>query len=708
MDQPIMLPLDQIKRCIVEKESFVLQGGAGSGKTETLKQTVQFVTENYPEKKIVCITHTNKAVDEIISRVGSEHEISTIHSFLNSLIGSYKRNLLKLLPELFHVSKFERIHVEQYNDEKTQKLEEHKRYEKTYKSFIKRRFTVLGEAIDKVIGKREYDKDPEKYNNELNALIEELNFSISCSIAQHSYNDISYNKTPFNNFSNATFGHDGLVDISALLFERYPNIGKIVSDKYDCIFIDEYQDTNESIIQSLLSYMPDSRKTTVGLFGDSEQAIYEDGIGSAVNFINAGRLALIEKEDNFRCSPQVIDVANKFRSDTLTQEVALKEIDGVLESKESREGSAKLIYAIKGTKPEKPKGLKQNSTPEEKGEHSSRVDQYDNQLELYKAENTRKLDALINHAKHGIGEHMVLKLPNKAVAQDAGFGNLYKLFNDCYSNPREKIKEHLDKLQFGQLAEILKLFESSKTEKKIFNRLITQLKRQGFVIRTSHDKKSLHTTLSALSNSGKSAHEVIVDAINTKIIPIADSRKAYLYRKNSELKQIESEYYLDAFKKLKEKGCNTKLRMIKYLKENETKNISEKIIEDQFEERMSDIRTQEFYKGLFGTNINFEEILAFYRYEDDDSNFMTMHKTKGTGIENVIVVLEEYNWTKYDFSSCFKQGDNNSARQALTTKLLYVACSRTIKNLVCVRLIDDSNEAENMKVFFEDCTEVVV
>jgi DNA helicase-2/ATP-dependent DNA helicase PcrA len=699
MDQPIMLPIDKIKRCIVEKQSFVLQGGAGSGKTETLKRTVQFVAKNHPEKKILCITHTNKAVDEIISRVGSEHKISTIHSFLSSLIKPYKRNLLKLLPELFHVPKFERLHLEQYSDEKAQNSEEHKRYKKTHGIFDKRRFTVLGEATEKVIGKREYDKDPEKYNTEINALIDELNHSISDSIEQHRHGDVSYNETPFNSFKSATFGHDGLVTISALFFERYPNIGKIVSDKYDCIFIDEYQDTNESVIQSLLNHIPDNRKVTVGLFGDSEQAIYEDGIGSAVKLINAGRLKLIEKEDNFRCSPQVIKVANKFRSDTLTQEVALKKINGVLESKESREGSAKLIYAIKGPKPEKPEGLQKNSTAK---------DEHENQLDIYKAENTRKLEALIEHAKKGIGAHMVLKLPNKFVAQDAGFGNLYNLFNDRYSSlsPREKIKEDLDELQFGQLAETSKLFESSKTEKKVFNRLIAHLKRQGFVIRTRDDKKTLHASLSAISNSTKPAYEVILDAIKAKLIPISDARRAYLYRKDSELKRIENEGYFNAFKALREKGCNTKLQMIKYLKENDLPNMSEEIIQDQFEERMDDIRSQEFYEGLFSANISFEEILAFYRYEDDNSNFMTMHKTKGTGIENVIVVLEEYNWTKYDFSSCFKQEDNNPARQALTKKLLYVACSRTIKNLICVRLIDDASEPEMMQEFFDDCQEV--
>lgn len=63
-------PLDEIKKCIKDDDNFVLQGGAGSGKTEILKQTLEYLSLTYPHKKIACITHTNLAVDEIKSRVG--------------------------------------------------------------------------------------------------------------------------------------------------------------------------------------------------------------------------------------------------------------------------------------------------------------------------------------------------------------------------------------------------------------------------------------------------------------------------------------------------------------------------------------------------------------------------------------------------------------------------------------------------------------
>ncbi len=43
----------------------MLQGGAGSGKTEALKDLLQYMEHKSPDEKLVCITHTNLAVEEI-------------------------------------------------------------------------------------------------------------------------------------------------------------------------------------------------------------------------------------------------------------------------------------------------------------------------------------------------------------------------------------------------------------------------------------------------------------------------------------------------------------------------------------------------------------------------------------------------------------------------------------------------------------------
>lgn len=706
MDQPVIDPLEKIKECIGNEQSFVLQGGAGSGKTETLKRTVSFCKEKFPNKKIVCITHTNKAVDEIIDRVGLEVEVSTIHSFIGGLVKPYKRNLLEHLPELFCLPLFEELCIDHYGgDDKARKAGEHKRYKALHETLASRRSIVLQKDTKKVTGKREYDKDPSSFNSALNAGIEELNDAVRESIKQHHYKDVAYNDTPFDNFKNATFGHDGLIKIAALLFSNYSNLGKIVRDKYDCIFIDEYQDTDEKIIDSLIYSTPNDG-LAVGLFGDSEQAIYDDGIGSATRFIDDGRLKLIEKEDNYRCSPQVIEVANKFRSDGLVQKVGLKKVDGKLEEPEEREGEVTFYYSIKPPAPEKPTSPKKGDSDEIRNAYLIAKEKFDLEIEEYNLDLSRRLEDLTFFAQADIGEHVLLKLPNKSVARDANFGNLYDLFDAKFRDTREEIKKQLDRLQFGQLSEILQLFGKSSEDIRSYNKLIGLLKKQGFSIKNKKDKRELYRMLEEFSMSDESAYVVMEQAINAGLISLSDSHKSYLTRRDRELERFAEDASFSAFKKLLKYGYNTKKQMCDYLAENDDVDLAVDVVEERYEQLKKDVQSEEFFSGLFGKDIKLKEVLAFFKYENDDSNFMTMHKTKGTGIENVVVVLDEFKWNKYDFGSCFRAEDDNPARQALTKRLLYVACSRAKKNLRCVRLLDDLGEVKNISNYFDSCVSV--
>ena len=98
--------IEDCKSCIDNKKSFVLQGGAGSGKTETLKELLIYINQTNPKAKVMCITHTNVAVNEILSRTGNAFPVSTIHSFLNSLIKDYKKNIHTVIGELFYIPEF--------------------------------------------------------------------------------------------------------------------------------------------------------------------------------------------------------------------------------------------------------------------------------------------------------------------------------------------------------------------------------------------------------------------------------------------------------------------------------------------------------------------------------------------------------------------------------------------------------------------------
>ena len=85
---------EQVIACINTGKSFVVTGGAGSGKTELLKTILYKLKDKYPNKKIICITHTNVAVDEIKNRIDNIYDVSTIHSFCQKNISNYNKRTI--------------------------------------------------------------------------------------------------------------------------------------------------------------------------------------------------------------------------------------------------------------------------------------------------------------------------------------------------------------------------------------------------------------------------------------------------------------------------------------------------------------------------------------------------------------------------------------------------------------------------------------
>lgn len=94
--------LKEIDKCIKNNNNFLLSGGAGSGKTYSLVQTINLIKEKYNNKTIACITYTNVAVNEIRERVINDKDfiVSTIHDFLWESIKNYQKELKNCLVEL--------------------------------------------------------------------------------------------------------------------------------------------------------------------------------------------------------------------------------------------------------------------------------------------------------------------------------------------------------------------------------------------------------------------------------------------------------------------------------------------------------------------------------------------------------------------------------------------------------------------------------
>ncbi|MDI1355316.1 MAG: AAA family ATPase [bacterium] len=656
-------PIDLIIECIVKSENFVLQGGAGSGKTETLKQVLQFLSKNYPDKKIACITHTNLAVDEIVHRVGNQYTICTIHSFLNSLIKDFKKNIHQVIYEIFKVENMVRLPIESYTDEKTQKKEEHEKYKRIYEKYSTKLFSIKKESASKVHGKREYDLNPEQFNQALNLSISELNNEILELIKQKDYNKIRYNESKFDDFKELSYGHDSLINLSILLFAKFSLLGKIVQDKYDFIFIDEYQDTSEGIVDIFLNKIPDNKKSVIGLFGDSMQAIYEDGIGDVESYVSSGHLKKIIKEDNYRCSQQVIGFINQIRNDKLEQQVAFKVVNDDIESIEDRQGIVKLFYSIYNDKPTAFSG----------------IDLKTNYL--------NSLNKLIKMAQDDLEDSKCLMLTNKSISAELEFKNLYDVFNSRFSEVNEKIEKDLTRLQLFDLAALCNAFV---TAPRNYNFILSELKKSGFAIKSIADKSRISEFFQHIINTNMGLHEALLYSFDKQILKKADKYSEYINRKDLFLAETLTNNFYQNFKTQYSNGNNTFSRISAVLTD---------ITEEEFKDNERIFKKERFYNDLFSNRIKFTEVLNYYSFLNEESSYITMHKTKGSGINNVLVVLDEYFWSKYNFKTIFDPLESDITKKLNNQKLFYVACSRAKRNLTCVKLISSDEEA-NVNSFF--------
>jgi DNA helicase-2/ATP-dependent DNA helicase PcrA len=400
------------------------------------------------------------------------------------------------------------------------------------------------------------------------------------------------------------------------------------------------------------------------------QGIYDDGIGDVEEYIANGLLKKVEKEDNYRCSEQVIEFINQLRDDGLKQEVAFKTKNGEVETKLDRQGAVKLYYSIyDGSRTA-------SGNPQNKEEY------------------LQHLNSVIKHVDDNNNGYKKLMLTNKSIASEVGFENLYNVFNDRYVDVKEEIEKDLTRLQLLDLAELSKAYST-----KDYNFIITELKKAGFLITTIEDKKKISSILDKIVASEHGAIELLELAFENRLLKKSDSYSSYIDRKDSFLTDIKDDEFYPTFKSYYEGGQNTFTKMAK-----EVDGLNEEV----FKEFQRLYKKERFYNDLFSSKIKFKEILNYFSYLNEETNYITMHKTKGSGIENVMVVLDEYFWyQKYKFKTIFDESEINTSKRLYNQKLFYVACSRAIDNLICIRLIAP-DEKDDLLGYFSNHEEIKI
>lgn len=238
--------LDSVFDCIRDRRNFLLEAGAGAGKTYTLIKALEFIIKNQAtellrnSQQVACITFTNVATNEITSRTNGHPIIwaSTIHAFFWFLI-------------------------------------------KDFQPFLRREFIKLKGWVKKI--------------DEVGDIAQRR---IGYDLGHRSIRD-----------EEILLGHDDVLALAAVLMKE-EKFRVLLQARFPILFIDEYQDTNVLIAESLVEHFlaPKSGPLT-GLFGDSWQKIYGDGCGS----IEHESIFVIGKEANFRSENKIIGVLNQLR-----------------------------------------------------------------------------------------------------------------------------------------------------------------------------------------------------------------------------------------------------------------------------------------------------------------------------------------------------------------------------------------------------------
>ena len=335
----------EINECLDNFESFCFDAGAGAGKTYALQKSIEHILKTEGEnlklrnQKILCITYTNAAKDEILDRLGKNSSVvvSTIHEFLWGFI-AIQQELLTIEHEKKIKDELNGIEQKISDNSLSGSLEQNEFQNVVCKDdFIKAFYSHYGtSAGDFRDAMKSYDTYFEPYLSNISNfknLVKDINKKSRLSktlkdIENKKSKKINYNPTQNRDkLENYVISHDTLLRYCKNIITSYDLLKRLFSDSYPYILVDEYQDTDEKVIEiidSIREYSKFKKNFVVGFFGDTLQNIYGSGIGQLPN---KEKYKSIEKIFNRRSSKQIVELIEKIRNDNFGQQSIYTDFD---------------------------------------------------------------------------------------------------------------------------------------------------------------------------------------------------------------------------------------------------------------------------------------------------------------------------------------------------------------------------------------------
>ena len=491
-------------------------------------------------------------------------------------------------------------------------------------------------------------------------------------------------------------GHDEILLIAEKMFEKYSKLCDILKDNANFIFIDEYQDTSEEVANIFLNHINKSKKENIiGFFGDSMQSIYDSGIGN----IKDDSLKRINKIQNRRSSLKVIELTNKLRDDGIKQIPSKNTKETNIDEKTGKikEGNVKFIYS------------NNNILEELKKTYIFNDWDFKNTL------NTKEL-----------------RLTHKLNAENSGFKELYNLYtNDfIYSKlisklKEKKISEDEDTNNFGYIIEKFPIFSGKgKIKKNILEQVDIKSKKEiekikdiewGKIKNSFINKDSLlGYKFNGLTEKYESTSNR--DKILQKLDLIYESINLYNENKYVELfkkLKIKISSYEDKIKIRKEMNELIELMKSQNDKIYEIIDKANNILNIKNDERYIEfIENRGWYLWNRIKDISFSEYVKSIEYQKEYFPYSTQHSVKGSEFNNVLVILDNGKWSKYNFNLLLENifDENNILDKTKkdifnrTKKLFYVCCTRAKENLIV--FIQINNQKINKEKIISNAKEL--
>lgn len=603
--------VQEIFKCIDDNRNFLLSGGAGSGKTYSLVQVIRQVIAENPTAMVGCMTYTNAAVKEIEERVNHKNlNVSTIHDFLWDNIKHFQKELKKTIITLA-------------NDEEA-KI-----------------------SID------EDDLIPDNYFDELKK-------------------GIQYKE--YLKVKEGIISHDELLLVANHLFEKYPKLSSIVKDKYQFIFIDEYQDTNTAVVDILLNHFRKSeKKNLIGFFGDTMQSIYDDGIGNLDKYKGdeANTVKEVKKAQNRRSPRKIIDLANRLRTDGILQEPSTDEKAPNMTAGQLKEGNILFIHSTNGDISVVKQFLTEN--------HEWNFDN---------AQETKELNLTHNLIADKAGFRKLMDIYDSDPVIGLKNGILRKIRDNKKKNNPDEISENdsfdavVDKFQLKNRQRQLK--KDILLQDPISMGLYYQLKDKPF-----SEVRKIYLSKDALVDDKK--HD---ENDENKKGSKRDNLIKHLFKIQNNIVLYQTGRYNEFLRATDYRNKIVNIAAKRMLKDyiesliNMGNKTIEEVINDadekgicEIDDYLKNFKAEREYLYNRVKDVQFSEFQKLYDYLEGKTPFSTQHKTKGTEFDNVLVILDNGRWNDYNFEYLFTDRIDKASVLERTQKIFYVCCTRTKENL---------------------------